>query len=1150
MKRLALFVAFIVATLSAVAQDTTVVQTLTFDSITTRRGVWEFPDSTQQYRKILMEYTLKCDAATTQDNLPCGEWDYLTYTNVFDHTGLYDSTLIEHARYELGKNTPDSIYFAVDPAYSIYQSVQYAAVIDSIISESVLQVGASPTYVPMPELANSSEGRIQIYWPDSVLLQAGVQIGDITSIKLDVNSPGITLNNLSIKLKNQNTNTVQAGFTNNSFVEVYRHNTAFGAAGWHEFNFTQAFNWTGGGVLAEFSFNNTNGAHLLNLKGSQTVDTFTVYSGTEDPGVSFNGQDWIDVPVANLSGLISDEITISFWQYGDPVIQPQNNYIFEALDANNKRILNSHLPWSNGNVYWDAGYASGNYDRIYKAANTANFEGQWNHWAFTKNTSTGIMKMYLNGNLWHEGSGKTKSMAGIALFKIGSNGPENNFYDGYMNEFRIWNKELDEATISSWMSKDVDANHPDYANLVCYYPMDEGSGNHLTDVSGVTGNAALMGSIDWISVSGEDLYKEYVVSDFLPDMQLVQGTYVQHVETTLLADTVYSAPITLVEYELGTMAFNPIDTSWVYNSGWYYVYDLNGLAIDSTWFAFDSMLANDLLSYFDTPYEIVDRYEIGRFITPYGIGLDLGPDGFTWTYDVTDYAPLLVGNVELSAGNQQELIDLKFLLIEGMPAREVKEITRVWGQRASYSFNALDGDTKLSNKTIQLNADASSFKVKTRLTGHGHKSNDGTYPHCCEWWPNTHYLLVNQDTIADWYIWQEYDCAQNPVFPQGGTWPGSREGWCPGDMVKDNEFEITEYISGSSVQLDYDISDIPANNLGMGTGNYVIAMQLMQYAENSFSLDAEVVDIISPNNLGYYSRINPICSDPNIIIRNTGTTDLTSLDIEYWVSGGTPLTYTWTGLLKSMENEVVNLPVASEAFWVGDGTNVFHVNIASPNGGMDMYAANNVYSTDFSLPDVYDYDLIIMYKTNNFPSENWYHVTDVTGNVVYSRYQANTSATYYDTLNLDPGCYTLCMVDSANDGLSYWARPSQGSGYLKIKKVGGGIKKNFEPEFGHKILYSFTIAGVINETPTEPIFGVELFPNPTSGELFFDLSNVNEEITMEITDLSGRVIRSEKAMVNGNYTKQFDMSDMANGTYIFRAQGARLNFVKKVMLNK
>ena len=37
-------------------------------------------------------------------------------------------------------------------------------------------------------------------------------------------------------------------------------------------------------------------------------------------------------------------------------------------------------------------------------------------------------------------------------------------------------------------------------------------------------------------------------------------------------------------------------------------------------------------------------FQIMSFVTPYGIGLDLGPEGKTWYFDLTDYAPVLKGN--------------------------------------------------------------------------------------------------------------------------------------------------------------------------------------------------------------------------------------------------------------------------------------------------------------------------------------------------------------------------------------------------------------------------------------------------------------------------------------------------------------------------
>jgi hypothetical protein len=83
------------------AQDTTWVQTFTFDSITTRRADFTFPESLddQRFEKVLMYYKLKCSPLTTWDQYNCGEWDYLTYTRVFDHTGIFDSVRVDSVKY-------------------------------------------------------------------------------------------------------------------------------------------------------------------------------------------------------------------------------------------------------------------------------------------------------------------------------------------------------------------------------------------------------------------------------------------------------------------------------------------------------------------------------------------------------------------------------------------------------------------------------------------------------------------------------------------------------------------------------------------------------------------------------------------------------------------------------------------------------------------------------------------------------------------------------------------------------------------------------------------------------------------------------------------------------------------------------------------
>lgn len=142
---------------------------------------------------------------------------------------------------------------------------------------------------------------------------------------------------------------------------------------------------------------------------------------------------------------ISDEITVSMWANGADN-QPRQDSIFFAVNATGDRMLNVHLPWSDGRVYWDAGYEGG-YDRIDELASTNQYEGQWNHWVFTKNAATGDMAIYLNGALWSSGTGMTHSMSGITDATLGSQISEKH-YSGMIDDVRLYNVSLDATGVS------------------------------------------------------------------------------------------------------------------------------------------------------------------------------------------------------------------------------------------------------------------------------------------------------------------------------------------------------------------------------------------------------------------------------------------------------------------------------------------------------------------------------------------------------------------------------------------------------------------------------------------------------------------------------------------------------------------------------
>ena len=70
---------------------------------------------------------------------------------------------------------------------------------------------------------------------------------------------------------------------------------------------------------------------------------------------------------------------------------------------------------------------------------------------------------------------------------------------------------------------------------------------------------------------------------------------------------------------------------------------LQGDVVSSTPYSTSESVENSTITYYQNPYEIIFDVEIARYITPYGIGFDLGPNGFAWIYDVTDYQDYLEG---------------------------------------------------------------------------------------------------------------------------------------------------------------------------------------------------------------------------------------------------------------------------------------------------------------------------------------------------------------------------------------------------------------------------------------------------------------------------------------------------------------------------
>lgn len=1135
MKKLLLHTILLVFTVNiALAQDTVIVQTLDFNDITKRRGWYIFPQDTS-YQKILMYYTLKCDAATTQDGYACGEWDYTTYTNLYQHNNVGAS------RYLINGTYPDTINYVTSPTYTYYEQNQYFIVYDNTTSQTDYTIGAGTNPITHTFNSANNNGKSQYLWLASELTSAGLTAGTMDKLKLDFSALGSNMDYLTIKIKHTSLNALsETSYEKTGFTEVYNMNTIIGSTGINTINLTAPFTWDGvSNIAVEFCFSNSNTGSSHTLVGETTSFNSGVYSPQDDGTLDFVWGDYVEIP-ANAFNAIDSFITVSFWAFGDTAKLPENTYIFEGRDASGNRVINSHLPWSNGQVYWDAGNSGGSsYDRINQAANANDFEGRWNHWAFTKDVSTGEMKIYVNGSLWMTGSGKTRTMTGITSFKIGGAANSSGRYDGSIHEFRVWDTALDSTTIQQWMYQDLNASHPNYGNLQAYYPFDDMSGASSTDLSVNSNTGSLIGMPQWKYIKGCDLYRNMNVVMERPNVIFTQGVYTSHLDSILVTDSVMNSPISIIQYGTSIdtnnsgITLTEMDTTFGWESGMVYTYNQYGNVTDSSFINYNGQFFNN---YTQT------TFQLQNYVTPYGIGLNLGANGFRWVYDVTDYAPLFHDTVEISAGNQQELIDLKFVMIKGTPPRDILKIESIW--LGDYQHSDIANDLVMPAVNIDLDPTASSFRIKTRTSGHWF----GGFQNCAEFCPKNHNVFVDGVKRFEWSNWKT--CADNPVIAQGGTWIYDRAGWCPGTFTDTYDHELTPFVTpGTSVSLDYGMQ-ITAGGM---EGNYRTTMQLVTYGANNFTLDARIDEIISPNDWEFRNRINPICADPKIVIQNTGTTALTSLTITYNVLGGTQETYNWTGNLAFMEKEEVTLPIFTQSFWNTSSTSdIFEVSVSAPNGGVDGYANNNSASSTFERPDVYTGGFYLQINTNNAGYENSYTIKDDQGNVVMSRSSMASNTTYRDTINLPDGCYVLDFLDSDDDGLSFFAN-SDGNGSIKLAWVMPATpwQKTFNGNFGSFIKHYFVVDNTVGVAAYDKLQQIEVSPNPSHDVFNLNITGFeNETINVGIYNTIGEVIYSKSVnSVSGLLKTSFDLSDAPNGIYFIRVFANDTYTVKRIVKN-
>lgn len=1119
---------------SLMAQDTTTVQTLTWDS-TSRSGYYQFPDiPADQVERINMVYNMRCqDAKVGNNGVGCGEWDYSCNTFITD-TNRLDSVLAIQRKFVIPNFSGTEFYYALNPTKNCLSYTQKMATHSGIVNEFNGVVGTTDRSHGW----TTENGKYFYLFTAAEMRAANLKAGKIHAIKWLIIQGGHELPFLKLRMKQTAESTLSPlGVDVENLTEVYFSNTSFINTGLQTLLFYNPFTWDGASnVLLEVSFNAAPGQPSLNLSSSQR-NQMAITSTGSNFHLYQNGAGGFSLDSQKLSTL-SDEVSISFWAFGDLELLPNNTTVFEGVDAANNRQLNVHLPWSNGSIYWDCGNDGAGYDRIEKPANSKDFEGQWVHWTFTKNAITGKMNIYRNGSLWHSGTGKTKKIH-VERMKFASSIDESLFYPGRLAQFCIWKKELDSNTIKRYIFNPGDASHPERAFLVYHLPLNDRAANQITDLSANPVSIPTSFPLQWVEERGRNLLSGFVALDARPVTTFVQGTLTLTIANVPVLEEFGTYQLPVKEYAIEKNKPVLKNTSYLYPAGDFIIRNENGDPVDFKVVDHDGILVMEDLKYQN--YSPA-KYELLSLVTPYGNGLDLTKDGKTFVFDVTDYAPVLRGNKFLSVefGAYQEELDVKFQFIRGKASREVKDIQNVYQFQRGYLGSILN-DVVFEPRNIRLHPEARFYKIRTTVTGHEQNG---------EFVSRSHYVRVNGNKGTkkfDFTVWKE--CADNPIYPQGGTWIFDRAGWCPGAASDVHSFDISSLVDpNANMVVDYGV-----NGGIMDAANYLVSCQLVSYGAYQYAVDAGIENIIRPNgDRVEYERFNPSCSKPMVVVKNFGSAPITSVKLKYQVTGGNALEYNFQGNIAPNSAQQIDLPVDQVGFWSG-AQQQFEVRILEVNGTIDENPRNNLMLSNFKLVRTFDYDPIFEIRTNGVAGDNGYRVRDMNGNIILEKRNLPANTTTQENLVLPNGCYSLEVDDLAQDGLYFWYYPNFGNGSVSIKrKVNNNIipAVSFKSDFGAGFRYDFIVQKVTSTDDNDRAMRIGIYPNPSTDVVYLDIAGeIHREAFIQLVDAAGTIIMKQFLAVGDQQRpKPIQIGDLPKGIYFVQLRSGHDQLVRKLII--
>lgn len=562
-----------------------------------------------------------------------------------------------------------------------------------------------------------------------------------------------------------------------------------------------------------------------------------------------------------------------------------------------------------------------------------------------------------------------------------------------------------------------------------------------------------------------------------------------------------------------------------------------------------------------------EEYELGRLITPYGGFMANNSNGFNndWThryrYDVTDFVHLFEENTTIrafySGWSAGFSVTTDFYFIEGTPPREVLGIENI--VHGSHNYTDAITYNEVHTPPVSIMTPEGTVQSKLRYLPSGHGFDNNVF--CAEFCPRDYFLYVDGSRVGTGTIWKD-DCGSNPLYPQGGTWVYDRANWCPGEAVPLHEFELGDLLqAGSMHEFNVNLQAYTWN--GDQAPSYTTSFQVVYYGDWNIHKDAELLEIIAPSRHEDHFRMNPICSNPVVLVQNSGRDPIQEINFEYGFPGGEVCTYLWTGNLEFGEKATIELPAPR---WNTMDANhpEFFVRILDVDGAPDEVLYNNELRSEIDIPVELPEFFAVNFRTHSRFSDFTYGIYNEDGSLVFERVPSSPNTLFSDTVNLAPGCYFFRVSDQAGFGLANWPT-GQGTGAIDLRRPIGPIwttLRTLRRDFGSEYTLNFTVGYELFDEPDRggcgfPVSTVEeipmdkdliIVPNPTSGITTISSGDENQILEISVYSADGKMVKTHSNPGFGPI--KIDLGSKNDGLYFIRVRTESGVGVERVLLQR